>query len=161
VPHFKEKKRQGRKLFLRQAGEREPLLSCCIHQSFPKVTLSLPLSAVFHRPSVVQITQPLLGSPPVSEKNDYIFFSFCRHFLSFFSSLPLFFHSSQDSQNSCIVKGGSNPRNSRIQSHQKFINISKFFLCCSALIVNCSCGILQPRFMRTVAHKATVSLICY
>lgn len=76
VPYFKEKKRQGRKMFLRQSGERELLLSCCIHLGFPKVTLILPLSTVSHRPSVVQITQPFSGSPPVSAKPDYMYFPF-------------------------------------------------------------------------------------
>lgn len=63
-------------MFLKQSGERELLLSCCIHQGFPKVTLILPLSTVSHRPSVAQITLTLLGSPPVSAKPDYIYFPF-------------------------------------------------------------------------------------
>lgn len=59
------------------------------------------------------------------------------------------------------MKGSSYPRNSWIQSHQNFRNNIKIYLCWSALTVTCSCAILQPTFMRTVAYKATVSPICY
>lgn len=127
---------------------------------FPKVTLILPLSPRLPYTICSSDNKAFIELPTCLSKTWLHIFLSRGHLFSLFS-LPLFILSPQTGQNSWILKGSSHLGNSWVQPHQNFVNAVKISLCYPALIMSCSYGIMQPRFMRTIADKTAVSLICY
>lgn len=136
MPHFKEKKRQGRKMFLRQSGAKVLLLSHCVHWGFQR---SLPFS-LFLQPLIDHLwfRQRSLywAPPPISAKLDYVYFSF-EEISSPYVLRYLFSLSSQDGSKCSTIMGSPYSRNMSIQSHQNITNLTEIFPCWSALAVTC------------------------
>lgn len=159
VPHFKEKKRQGRKMFLRQSGEKELLLSHCIHWGFQR---SFP-SSLFLQPLIEHLCfkqHRLYWAPHPSQQNLIIYvFSFWGHFLSLFSSLPILFFISRWIKvflPSWATLSPGTCESSPTRTSKYHWNLSLLVCPNSGQYY----GSLQPKLMR-ITYKATLLLICY
>lgn len=163
VPHFKEKKRQGRKMFLRQSGEKELLLSPCIHWGFQRSLLS----SLLLQPLIDHLwfrQHRLYWAPHRPQQNLIIYvLSFWGHFLSLFPLLPILpFMSRWIKVRSQFHLHGQLLSQERVnpvppEHHKHRWNLS-LLVCPNSDLHYC---ILEPRLMRTVACKATLLLICY